>query len=69
MKLLGAVTKGDRMTCMGGGADRDMAKFDVNNSYGARALATLYTDTSKRDPVAPDLLSIYETLPFLGEKE
>jgi len=68
MKLLGAVTKGDRMTSMGGGADRHMAAFDVNNNYGVRALATIYVDTSKTVSADPDLLNIYEAMPFLGDQ-
>merc|ERR1719440_2044917 len=67
MKLLGAVTKGDRMTSMGGGADRHMAEFDVNNVYGIRALMTLYSDTMKITSAAPDLLAVYESMRFLGD--
>merc|ERR1719454_1861277 len=67
MKLLGALTKGDRMTSMGGGADRHMAEFDVNNVYGVRALTTLYADTTKIQSAAPDLLAVYESMRFLGE--
>jgi len=66
MKLLGALTKGDRMTSMGGGADQHMSDFDVNNPYGVRALETLYLDTVRPKGQAPDLLALYEGLPFLG---
>eukprot|EP00931_Biecheleriopsis_adriatica_P069790 TRINITY_DN435_c0_g2_i1.p1 TRINITY_DN435_c0_g2~~TRINITY_DN435_c0_g2_i1.p1 ORF type:complete len:2117 (-),score=606.84 TRINITY_DN435_c0_g2_i1:43-6393(-) len=67
MKLLGAVTKGDRMTSMGGVADRHMTEFDVNNAYGQRAIATFYTDTCKPESGMPELLALYEALPFIGE--
>eukprot|EP00930_Biecheleria_cincta_P023764 TRINITY_DN17104_c0_g1_i1.p1 TRINITY_DN17104_c0_g1~~TRINITY_DN17104_c0_g1_i1.p1 ORF type:complete len:1912 (-),score=397.98 TRINITY_DN17104_c0_g1_i1:147-5882(-) len=66
MKLLGAVTKGDRMTSMGGVADRHMTDFDVNNMYGKRALLTLYRDTTKPEGNLPELLALYESLPFIG---
>ncbi|CAJ1358637.1 unnamed protein product [Effrenium voratum] len=66
MKLLGAVTKGDRMTSMGGVADSHMTDFDVNNAYGQKALMTFYTDTAKFSSVAPELLALYEALPFIG---
>eukprot|EP00913_Durusdinium_trenchii_P013902 g13051.t1 len=66
MKLLGAVTKGDRMTSMGGVADQAMTDFDVNNAYGLRALATFYIDTAKMLSAAPELLALYEALPFIG---
>jgi len=66
MKLLGAVTKGDRMTSMGGVGDRHMMDFDVNNIYGERALATFYADTAKAESAAPVLLALYEALPFIG---
>jgi len=69
MKLLGAVTKGDRMTSMGGGADRHMADFDVNNSYGVRALETLFRDTTKKSAdEVPDLIELYQGLSFIGEE-
>jgi len=68
MKLLGAVTKGDRMTSMGGGADRHMADFDVNNAYGVRALETLYVDTTSTLSAAPELHALYEGLPFIGSE-
>ena len=68
MKLLGAVTKGDRMTSMGGVADQPMNDFDVNNMYGQKALATFYTDTAKTMAAAPELLALYEALPFIGAK-
>lgn len=68
MKLLGAVTKGDRMTSMGGGADRHMAVYDVNNAYGRKALETFYRDTSVANTVCnePELIGIYKALPFIG---
>eukprot|EP00933_Yihiella_yeosuensis_P030294 TRINITY_DN23955_c0_g1_i1.p1 TRINITY_DN23955_c0_g1~~TRINITY_DN23955_c0_g1_i1.p1 ORF type:complete len:1351 (-),score=366.53 TRINITY_DN23955_c0_g1_i1:152-4117(-) len=66
MKLLGAVTKGDRGTSMGGVADRHMSDFDVNNVYGRRALDTLYKDTCSVDACAPELLAVYESMPFIG---
>ncbi|CAL1128430.1 unnamed protein product [Cladocopium goreaui] len=66
MKLLGAVTKGDRMTSMGGVADQTMTDFDVNNAYGQRALAMFYTDTAKTLSAVPELLALYEALPFIG---
>jgi len=69
MKLLGAVTKGDRFTSMGGGADRHMAEFDLNNNYGKRALAVLYTDTTSVASAAPDLIATYEALPFIGSSD
>lgn len=43
-----------------------MAEFDVNNVYGARALYTLYQDTTKTTAAAPELLATYEALPFIG---
>lgn len=69
-KLLGAVTKGDRMTSMSGCADRHFCDFDVNNYYGRKALATLFTDT--RSTGEPILQALYENrtaLPFIGEAD
>ncbi|CAE8651243.1 unnamed protein product, partial [Polarella glacialis] len=66
MKLLGAVTKGDRMTSMGGVGDKAMTDYDVNNMYGQRALATFYTDTVRALGALPELLALYEGLPFIG---
>jgi len=67
MKLMGAVTKGDRLTCMGGEADRQMAEFDVNNRYGVRALLTLYSDTTTAQGTMAELLGLYKDLPFIGD--
>lgn len=67
MKLMGAVTKGDRLTCMGGEADRQMAEFDVNNKYGVRACMTLYMDSREAQGVMAELLGLYKALPFIGE--
>eukprot|EP00927_Polykrikos_kofoidii_P027140 TRINITY_DN23992_c0_g2_i1.p1 TRINITY_DN23992_c0_g2~~TRINITY_DN23992_c0_g2_i1.p1 ORF type:complete len:841 (+),score=179.26 TRINITY_DN23992_c0_g2_i1:2-2524(+) len=67
MKLLGAVTKCDRMTSMGGVADRHMSEFDVNNGYGEKALEFLYRDSTRVEGPPSDLQDIYETLPFIGE--
>lgn len=54
------------MTSMGGVADQAMTDFDVNNAYGLRALATFYIDTAKMLSAAPELLALYEALPFIG---
>jgi len=66
MKLLGAVTKGDRMSSMGGGADSHMAAFDINNSYGERAIVTLFKDTTEAQGMAPALMNVYQNLPYIG---
>jgi len=68
MKLLGAVTKGDRMAAMGGAADRHMAEFDINNPYGVKALSTLYRDTASTLSNAPELLELYKSLNFIGKE-
>eukprot|EP00928_Gymnodinium_smaydae_P047232 TRINITY_DN31509_c0_g1_i1.p1 TRINITY_DN31509_c0_g1~~TRINITY_DN31509_c0_g1_i1.p1 ORF type:complete len:1880 (+),score=459.56 TRINITY_DN31509_c0_g1_i1:802-5640(+) len=67
MKLLGAVTKGDRLTSMGGVADKHMCDFDINNAYGARALYTVFRDTNATPGSELELGPLYSTLPFLGK--
>jgi hypothetical protein len=67
MKLLGAVTKGDRQAAMGGVADMHMAEFDVNNPYGEKALEIFYRDTQKKgESERSDFIDLYESLPFIG---
>eukprot|EP00747_Dinoflagellata_sp_TGD_P051218 gnl/TRDRNA2_/TRDRNA2_147216_c0_seq1.p1 gnl/TRDRNA2_/TRDRNA2_147216_c0~~gnl/TRDRNA2_/TRDRNA2_147216_c0_seq1.p1 ORF type:complete len:1174 (+),score=324.65 gnl/TRDRNA2_/TRDRNA2_147216_c0_seq1:427-3522(+) len=54
------------MTAVGGAADQHLGAFDLNNIYGKKALSSLYQDTSGVLSSAPELLSLYEGLSFVG---
>ena len=62
MKLLGAVTKGDRFSSMGG-VDDCLNDFDINNAYGKRALVSFLDDMrSAPSPEAQE--AVYDKLDF-----
>ncbi|CAD7969162.1 unnamed protein product [Amoebophrya sp. A120] len=65
MKLMGAVTKGDRHSTMGG-VDECLDGFDINNAYGKKALSCLLDDL-RGHPPDDRKEKIYDLMDFYNE--
>lgn len=69
MKLMGAVTKGDRFSTMGDcdGMDATLEEFDINNSYGRRALSYLKAHIHDSNDIGAAFETLYAGLEFWDE--